>query len=233
MPQLTIVPAGDRALAIKVGDSISPEINLAVRNLAVTLEKQQIPAVLDIVPTYCSILINYDPLISSLDDLVMNIKDLGNTINESTIGSPKTIEIPTVYGGEYGPELSYVAQFNGLTELEVIDIHSGNDYLVYAMGFTPGFPYLGGMSDKIVTPRLQTPRTEIPAGSVGIAERQTGIYPIESPGGWQLIGRTPFNLFDPAKNPPVLVEPGDYIRFTPISSEEYKKIANVNEKSNE
>ena len=129
--------------------------------------------------------------------------------------------------------MSYVAQFNGLTELEVIDIHSGNDYLVYAMGFTPGFPYLGGMSDKIVTPRLQTPRTEIPARSVGIAEKQTGIYPIKSPGGWQLIGRTPFNLFDPAKNPPVLVEPGDYIRFAPISSEEYEKIANLNEKNNE
>ena len=233
MSHLTIVPAGDRALAIKVGDSISPEINLAVRNLAVTLEKQQLPAILDIVPTYCSILINYDPLISSLDDLEMDIKNLENTINESTIGSPKTIEIPTVYGGEYGPELSYVAQFNGLTELEVIDIHSGNDYLVYAMGFTPGFPYLGGMSDKIVTPRLQTPRTEIPAGSVGIAEKQTGIYPIKSPGGWQLIGRTPFNLFDPAKNPPVLVEPGDYIRFAPISSEEYEKIAKLNEKNNE
>jgi KipI family sensor histidine kinase inhibitor len=235
MSRLTIVPAGDKALAIKVGDTISPEINLAVRNLSVILENQQIPAVLDIVPTYCSILINYDPLISSLDELAIKIKDLGNNINDSTVGSPRTIEIPTVYGGIYGPELGYVAQFNGLTELQVIDIHSGTDYLVYAMGFTPGFTYLGGLSDKIVTPRLQTPRTEIPAGSVGIAEQQTGIYPIESPGGWQLIGRTPVNLFDPTKSPPVIVEPGDYIRFVQISSEEYERIASLNlsEKTNE
>ena len=235
MSHLTIVPAGDKALAIKVGDTISPEINLAVRNLSVILENQQIPAVLDIVPTYCSILINYDPLISSLDELSIKIKDLGKNINDSTVGSPRTIEIPTVYGGIYGPELGYVAQFNGLTELQVIDIHSGTDYLVYAMGFTPGFTYLGGLSDKIVTPRLQTPRTEIPAGSVGIAEQQTGIYPIESPGGWQLIGRTPVNLFDPTKSPPVIVEPGDYIRFVPISSEEYERIASLNlsEKTNE
>lgn len=235
MSRLTIVPAGDKALAIKVGETISPEINLAVRNLSVILENQQIPAVLDIVPTYCSILINYDPLISSLDELAIKIKDLGKNINDSTVGSPRTIEIPTVYGGVYGPELGYVAQFNGLTELQVIDIHSGTDYLVYAMGFTPGFTYLGGLSDKIVTPRLQTPRTEIPAGSVGIAEQQTGIYPIESPGGWQLIGRTPVNLFDPTKSPPVIVEPGDYIRFVPISSEEYERIASLNlsEKTNE
>ena len=235
MSRLTIVPAGDKALAIKVGETISPEINLAVRNLSVILENQQIPAVLDIVPTYCSILINYDPLISSLDELAIKIKDLGKNINDSTVGSPRTIEIPTVYGGAYGPELGYVAQFNGLTELQVIDIHSGTDYLVYAMGFTPGFTYLGGLSDKIVTPRLQTPRTEIPAGSVGIAEQQTGIYPIESPGGWQLIGRTPVNLFDPTKSPPVIVEPGDYIRFVPISSEEYERIASLNlsEKTNE
>ena len=235
MSRLTIVPAGDKALAIKVGETISPEINLAVRNLSVILENQQIPAVLDIVPTYCSILINYDPLISSLDELTIKIKDLGKNINDSTVGSPRTIEIPTVYGGIYGPELGYVAQFNGLTELQVIDIHSGTDYLVYAMGFTPGFTYLGGLSDKIVTPRLQTPRTEIPAGSVGIAEQQTGIYPIESPGGWQLIGRTPVNLFDPTKSPPVIVEPGDYIRFVPISSEEYERIASLNlsEKTNE
>ena len=235
MSRLTIVPAGDKALAIKVGDTISPEINLAVRNLSVILENQQIPAVLDIVPTYCSILINYDPLISSLDELAIKIKDLGKNINDSTVGSPRTIEIPTVYGGIYGPELDYVAQFNGLTELQVIDIHSDTDYLVYAMGFTPGFTYLGGLSDKIVTPRLQTPRTEIPAGSVGIAEQQTGIYPIESPGGWQLIGRTPVNLFDSTKSPPVIVEPGDYIRFVPISSEEYERIASLNlsEKTNE
>ena len=120
--------------------------------------------------------------------------------------------------------MGHVAEHNGLTEEEVIALHSGTDYLVYMMGFTPGFTYLGGMSEKIATPRLQTPRTAIPAGSVGIAERQTGVYPIESPGGWQLIGRTPVQLFDPSKQPPVIAEPGDYIRFVPVSPEEYGRI---------
>ena len=131
------------------------------------------------------------------------------------------VEIPTLYGGEYGPDLDHVADHNGLTPEEVIQIHSSADYLVYMMGFTPGFPYLGGMSENIATPRLQTPRTAIPAGSVGIAEQQTGVYPIESPGGWQLIGRTPVQLFDPQRDPPVVVEAGDFIRFAPITETTY------------
>jgi inhibitor of KinA len=106
----------------------------------------------------------------------------------------------------------------------VVRIHSGTNYLVYMMGFSPGFPYLGGMSGRIATPRLTTPRTAIPAGSVGIAQAQTGIYPVESPGGWRLIGRTPIQLFDPVRQPPVLVEAGDYIRFVPISAREYRRL---------
>ena len=106
----------------------------------------------------------------------------------------------------------------------MVRIHSGTDYLVYMMGFSPGFPYLGGMSARIATPRLTTPRTVIPAGSVGIAQTQTGIYPVDSPGGWQLIGRTPTKLFDPVRQPPVLVEAGDYIRFVPVSPEEYQRL---------
>ena len=131
-----------------------------------------------------------------------------------------------MYGGEYGPDLGVVAEHNGLSEAEVVRIHSGSDYLVYMMGFTPGFAYLGGMSDKIATPRLQTPRPAIPAGSVAIAEQQTGVYPVESPGGWQLIGRTPTQLFAPGREPPVLVEPGDYLRFVPVNEPEYANIQN-------
>ncbi|HHY76979.1 MAG TPA: 5-oxoprolinase subunit PxpB, partial [Clostridiales bacterium] len=136
----------------------------------------------------------------------------------------KVVEIPTIYGGEYGPDIEFVAQHNNLTVDEVIEIHSSRNYLIYMLGFTPGFPYLGGMSEKIETPRLKTPRTKIPAGSVGIAGKQTGIYPIDSPGGWQLIGRTPVKLYDPLADPPVLLNAGDYVRFVPIDEKEYKSI---------
>ena len=129
-----------------------------------------------------------------------------------------------MYGGEYGPDLAHVAEHNGLTAGEVVQIHSSTDYLVYMMGFTPGFPYLGGMAESIATPRLQTPRPLIPAGSVGIAEQQTGVYPIESPGGWQLVGRTPVQLFDPQREPPAVVAAGDFIRFVPITETTYDVI---------
>jgi KipI family sensor histidine kinase inhibitor len=134
------------------------------------------------------------------------------------------IEVPTVYGGEFGPDLAFVASHSRLSEAEVVQIHSGTDYLVYMMGFSPGFPYLGGMSPRIATPRLKTPRTAIPAGSVGIAQEQTGVYPVESPGGWQLIGRTPARLFDAGRQPPVLVEAGDSIRFVPIVPRQFTEI---------
>jgi KipI family sensor histidine kinase inhibitor len=130
------------------------------------------------------------------------------------------VHIPTLYGGEYGPDLEFVAQHAGLTTEEVVSVHSGSDYLTYMMGFSPGFPYLGGLSNTLTTPRLETPRTEIPAGSVGIADSQTGVYPLASPGGWRLIGRTPFKLFDPGADPPSLLKAGDYVRFVPMATEE-------------
>ena len=176
------------------------------------------------VPTYRSLLINYDPLTLPPDELEERVRVLTQDLDETATGASRVVELPTVYGHDHGPDLGHVAEHSGLTEEEVIALHSGTNYLVYMMGFTPGFTYLGGMSEKIATPRLQTPRTAIPAGSVGIAERQTGVYPIESPGGWQLIGRTPVQLFDPSKQPPVIAEPGDYIRFVPVSPEEYLRI---------
>jgi KipI family sensor histidine kinase inhibitor len=136
----------------------------------------------------------------------------------------KIVEFPTVYGGEYGPDINFVAEHNNITVDEVIKIHTGTDYLVYMMGFTPGFTYLGGMSNKIATPRLSSPRTKIPAGSVGIAGAQTGMYPSETPGGWQLIGRTPLKLYDPDKEPPVMLSAGDYVRYVSVSEEEYLEI---------
>ncbi len=224
MSDLRFVPAGDKAFVIEMGTGISPEINRAVHNLFLSIERQAILGVLDMVPTYRSLLINYDPLTLSPDELEGWIRELTQDLDETATGASRVVELPTVYGDDHGPDLGHVAGHNGLTEEEVIALHSGTDYLVYMMGFTPGFTYLGGMSEKIATPRLQTPRTAIPAGSVGIAERQTGVYPIESPGGWQLIGRTPVQLFDPSKQPPVIAEPGDYIRFVPVPPEEYQRI---------
>jgi KipI family sensor histidine kinase inhibitor len=138
---------------------------------------------------------------------------------------PRRVEIPTIYGGEYGPDLDFVAQYHHLTPAEVIRIHSGVDYPVYMLGFIPGFAYLGGLDAAIATPRLDQPRTRIPAGSVGIAGAQTGVYPLDTPGGWRIIGRTPLRLFDPLADPPALLSPGDIVRFIPVSEEESNHVA--------
>ena len=139
-------------------------------------------------------------------------------------GKKKVWEIPVVYGGTYGPDLSAIAEHAGISEEEVIRIHSSKDYLIYMLGFLPGFTYLGGLDEKIHTPRLASPRVRIPAGSVGIGGSQTGIYPMDSPGGWQLMGMTPVKTYDPERETPILVESGDYIRFVPVTEEEYLEI---------
>ncbi|HET7615855.1 MAG TPA: 5-oxoprolinase subunit PxpB, partial [Bacillales bacterium] len=141
-----------------------------------------------------------------------------------SIPASQIVEIPTAYGGEWGPDLKDVAEHNGLTPDEVVAIHSGSEYLVYFLGFTPGFPFLGGMSEKIATPRLSSPRVSIPGGSIGIAENQTGIYPVSSPGGWRLIGQTPLQLYHHEKEKPFLLEPGDYVKFKPVEGDEFERI---------
>ena len=217
--------SGDTALVVELGDEISPEINRRVRDLTVALENANLPGVFDYLPTYRSVLVYYDPVATSLDDLKSEIERLDAGEGNQDVGSPVVVELPTLYGGDHGPDIEFVAENAGISVDEVIATHSGTDYLVYMMGFSPGFAYLGGLSEKLVTPRLSTPRAEIPAGSVGIAETQTGVYPIASPGGWRLIGRTPVRLFDPLREPPVLVNAGDYVRFTPIQSlEEYAEL---------
>jgi KipI family sensor histidine kinase inhibitor len=237
--------AGDQGLVVEFGDTIDPAINRRVRDLFVALLSAQQQAegagreaastgdpavaglrgILDLVPTYRSLLITYDPLVITTDALRAAVEALEAGGVGTGLAAPQVLEVPTAYGGEFGPDLPFVASHNGLSEEDVIAIHSGTDYLVYMMGFSPGFPYLGGMSERIATPRLKTPRTAIPAGSVGIAQAQTGIYPVESPGGWQLIGRTPVALFDAMRTPPVLVEAGDYIRFVPITAERFAELA--------
>jgi inhibitor of KinA len=216
--------AGDAALVVEFGDAIDPTINRRVRELLLAVEAARVPGVRDLVPTYRSLLVSYDPRQTTFEALKARLAPFEDGLASATIPPPRVVEIPTAYGGAFGPDLGFVAGHNHLTELEVVSIHAGSDYLVYMMGFSPGFTYLGGMSERIATPRLKTPRTAIPAGSVGIAQQQTGIYPVESPGGWQLIGRTPVSLFDPSRVPPVVVEAGDYIRFVPVSADEYEAI---------
>jgi len=215
---------GDRAIFVEFGDAIDPEINRRVRHLMLAVQRERVPGIVETVPTYRSLLVYFEPLKISQGKLRENLYLLAQQMGESGLPKPRSIEIPTVYGGEYGPDLAFVAEHNNLSVPEVIKTHTGAPYLVYMIGFLPGFPYLGGMSPKIATPRLETPRTKVPAGSVGIAGSQTGIYPAESPGGWRLIGRTPLKLFDPSQEPPALFQAGDYLSFVSITPEECNSI---------
>ena len=211
------LPAGDAAIVVELGDAISPAINRRVRSLSLALENGSVPGVFDFLPTYRSVLVYYDPLSASPAAVQSQIARLLQSPDAEAAANPRVALIPTLYGGDMGPDIGFVASHAGITEQEVIAIHSATDYLIYMMGFSPGFAYLGGLDERLTTPRLESPRTEIPAGAVGIAESQTGVYPVASPGGWQLIGRTPLRLFDPARNPPALLSAGDYVRFTPLA----------------
>ena len=214
------LPAGDQALVVELGDAISPEINRRVHDLLHAVEGQSVDGIVDLVPSYRSLLVEFDPMRVAASEVQSLITQLIGDLGERESWSPRVVMIPVLYGGDYGPDVDFVAEHNGLTHEEVVTMHSGADYLVYMMGFSPGFPYLGGLREELVTPRLPTPRVVVPAGSVGIAEAQTGVYPVASPGGWRLIGRTPVRLFDAARQPPAVLNAGDYIRFVPITDEE-------------
>ena len=214
------LPAGDQALVVELGDVVDPDLNRRVHNLTAAIQEAGVAGVIDLVPTYRSLLVYYDSLGTSMADLQKEIEGLEGALGEHPKERPRVVQVPTRYGGDHGPDLEFVVQHTGLAVEKVVSLHSGTDYLVYMMGFNTGFPYLGGLDERLATPRLETPRTEIPAGSVGIAEGQTGVYPMASPGGWRLIGRTPLKLFDAKREPPALLTAGDYIRFIPIATDE-------------
>lgn len=216
--------AGDSAIIMEFGNEISKEINAKIRSTITKIENANIDGIIELVPTYRSITILYSPLKIKYAKLVELLKTFENSDVGTSEEKVRLIEIPTVYAGEYGPDIEFVSENAGLSSEEVINIHTGTDYLVYMMGFAPGFTYLGGMDKRIETPRLKTPRLKIPGGSVGIAASQTGMYPSESPGGWQLIGRTPLKLYDETNDPPVFINAGDYIRYVQVDEEEYNKI---------
>ena len=218
-------PVGDRAISIDFGQVIDPTINRHIRQTIGRIKELQLEGIIELVPTYCALLVEYDAMLYSYSEICNIIEPtleegMTNTTNELVT----VVEVPTVYGGEFGPDLSFVASHNHLSEGEVISIHSGTDYLVYMLGFIPGFTYLGGMDPRIATPRLSSPRTLIPAGSVGIAGEQTGTYPSDSPGGWQIIGRTPVTMYDMSKAQAALLKAGDYVRYVPIDESEFHRI---------
>lgn len=224
MQNINILTAGDSSILIEFGKEISPEINRKIKATVQLMKEQHIEGVVDVIPAFCSLLINYDPRVISYDEIRERMQNLVKVDAKSGEEKKKIYEIPVCYGGEYGPDIENIAANAGLSVEEVIKIHSSRDYLIYMLGFLPGFCYLGGLDERIHTPRLANPRIKINAGSVGIGGSQTGIYPLDSPGGWQLMGMTPVKTYDPEREVPILVEAGDYIRFVPIDEAEYKRI---------
>jgi inhibitor of KinA len=217
--------AGDAALVVEFGQALGTsaidlEINRRVHALARALAECPLPGLGEAVPSYRSLLVHYDPLQLAHAEVESFVTEALQRCEDAPLPEPRLVEIPTIYGGERGPDIGFVAEHNGLTVADVIRLHAGATYTVYMLGFTPGFPYLGGLPDALATPRLETPRKRVPAGSVGIAGAQTGVYPLATPGGWRLIGWTPVALFDPARTPPALLQPGDQVRFVPTEEDE-------------
>jgi KipI family sensor histidine kinase inhibitor len=208
-----IVLLGDAALLIQLGDEIDISINQRVHALAAILDASPMEGLIEMVPAYGTLLLHYDPLFLTYAKISKWVRSKLDQVEEAKSRTPRQIEVPVQYGGEFGVDLKFVADYHRLRVEDVIRIHSQRIYIIYMMGFTPGFPYMGKLDDAIVTPRLQTPRTHVPAGTVAIAGSQTGIYPIDSPGGWRLIGYTSLRLFDPESESPFLFSPGDEVKF--------------------
>lgn len=215
---------GDCTVCVEFGNEISPEINRRIRAFKIALEKEAIDGVVETIPTYRSLSVVYRPEVIRFGELTKKFDAVLETMDSIQIPPPSVIEIPVLYGGDMGPDLEFVAAHNHKTPEEVVRIHTSGEYLIYMLGFIAGFPYLGGMSREIAAPRLKSPRVKIEGGSVGIAGEQTGIYPVASPGGWQLIGRTPLKLYDAEREKPVLLEAGQYIKFRAVDEAEYEAI---------
>ncbi|KKY01726.1 allophanate hydrolase [Paraclostridium benzoelyticum] len=214
--------AGDKSIVVEFGDIIDEEINRKVINLMKSIEKSSLSDyIYEMIPTYRSLMIIYNPLKIAFNNLINTVKDMESNLEILEKHEKNIVKVPVLYGNDFGPDIETVAKHNGLKIEDVIKLHSEAEYLVYMLGFTPGFTYLGGMNNKLETPRLANPRVKIPEGSVGIAGKQTGVYPIESPGGWQLIGRTPIKLYDPKRENPILLKAGDYVKFIPITKDEF------------
>lgn len=222
---MRLIPLGDSAVTVEFGDTIDPEINALVISYAKRIIEQGRNGIVDVVPTYRSVTVHYDPVrwdLAAVTDWLLTLPcpDLHEAESQGTLH-----EIPVLYGGDSGPDLESVASFAGLEPSDAVALHASVRYRVYMLGFTPGFPYLGLLPEKLAMPRLPTPRPKVPPGSVGLADRQTGIYPIATPGGWRLIGRTPIHLYRRNGPMPFLFKPGDQVRFRPIDQNEFERLS--------
>lgn len=223
---LNFYPVGDTGLKVELGAAITIKTNQRIKSLKHSLEKLDVKGIIDLVPGYTSLTIYFQPLITSMDeikDIVIGL-EVKMSKEQKEQSEVEIIHIPVCYGNKFGPDIGIVAKHNNITEGEVILLHTKNEYLIYMLGFLPGFPYLGGLSNQLHTPRLMEPRSTVARGSVGIADQQTGIYPLESPGGWNIIGRTPVQIYNPNRAQPFLFKTGQFIKFYPISYEEYINI---------
>ena len=219
-----IMPAGDAALIAEFGDTIDENINSYVHALAQKIEEQHIEGIMEIVPTFRSVLVQYDLFVCSYLQMSNMIRDLAKDLDIKGKKVKKIVKIPCCYGARFGLDFADMEKLTGLDRDEIIAIHSSTDYKIYMLGFLPGFVYLGGLDKRIEVPRLTTPRVKIHKGAVGIGGNQTGIYPMDSPGGWRLMGATPVDLYDTERENPILLKAGEYIRFVPISILDYYDI---------
>ena len=208
-----LLAMGDSALLVKFGEEIDPVINQRVHQLDALLRTDRMAGVIETVPAYATLLLHYDPLILPYAQVSKWVNIELAKVRPDIHRKPRRIEVPVRYGGEHGLDLDFIASLHHISKEEIISLHTGREYTVYMMGFTPGFAYMGKLDDRLATSRLETPRIRVAAGSVGIAGSQTGIYPIDSPGGWRLIGRTSLPLFDLASDMPFLFSPGDIVQF--------------------
>ena len=213
--------ASDRSLLVQFADSISLDAHRQVTRLLRLLQSEPLAGVCNLHPAYCSLLVKFDPLQWRESDLEAILRQYLARLEELPALEPSVIEIPACYGGEFGPDLEDVAAHNGITPAQAIELHSSADYVVYFLGFVPGFAYLGGLPSALATPRLAAPRRAVPAGSIAIAGNQTAVYPFSTPGGWRLIGRTPLVMFQPNRENMSLLAIGDHVRFRPIGSADF------------
>jgi inhibitor of KinA len=216
--------ASDRSLLVRFGEDATPECFRAIATFFHQLRSLADARIRNIHPAYATVLIDFDPLRMSHEELATIAEELLSLKSEK-VWAGRVVQIPVRYGGEFGMDLSFVAERAGLSAEEVIQLHSARRYLVHFLGFSPGFGYLGGLPKQLECPRLESPRKTVAAGSVGIAGSQTGVYPVNSPGGWRIIGRTPLRMFDPLADAPTRLEPGDTVQFLPIDAEAFAEIA--------
>jgi inhibitor of KinA len=219
-----IVPAGDAAFTVEFAERIDPLVNAQAIALAGAVRAAAVIGVRDVVSTYRSVTVYFDPLKTEYRHLVARLETEARRPAGIVAPDGRLIRIPVCYGGAFGPDLSEVAAFGHVAEEEVIRLHASKPYRVFMLGFVPGFAYLGLVEDQIAAPRRRTPRVRVPSGSVGIAGAQTGVYPTETPGGWQLVGRTPIKPFDPSRREPFLMQPGDAVQFYSIDPAEFDRL---------